>query len=174
MYKNFFAACSLLFMLSCGHAEQQKQQPQHYFNLKGYFEQEALRLNKKNALVQKTVAVNEAMETKAVHIADWNKEFANFIDADINKSAWQGFFKVTKNKNQEIYTATQEKVIVKKLLITRKENKIVAIKVLLNTSNYLYQSTDSLSYYPDSLYEISKTQKIRLMGQKKYNIKGQL
>jgi hypothetical protein len=172
MHKKILAGCCLLFLVACGNADQQQVLPQHYFSLKDYFKQEAARLNKTRPLVFKTVMVNNAAESRKMRIADWNKELANFTDADINKAAWQGLFKVTKNDREELYTSNNEKVLVKKLLITRKDNKISAVKILLNTSNYLYHSTDTLSYFPDSLYEIRKTQKIRLLNAKKYQIKG--
>jgi len=172
MHKYIVAGCFLLFFMSCCNTEQQKVQPQQYFDLKGYFQQEAARLNKTKPLVLKTVSVNDSTESKKIRIADWNKELANFSDADINKSAWLGSFKVEKSGQQEIYSSNDDKVLVKKLEISQKNNKIASIKILLNTSNYLYHSTDTLAYFPDSLYEIRKTQQIRFLSGKKYRVKG--
>lgn len=172
MHKNSFAGLSLLFLLSCGNPEQPQKVPQKYFDLKGYFQQEATRLNQTKPLVHKTVAVNEGTESKQIRITDWNKELANFSDADLNKSAWQGLFKVVKNEQQELYSSDNDKVLVKKLVVTRKDNKITGIKLLLHTSNYLYNSTDTLSYFPDSLYEVKKKQQIRFLKEKRYTIKG--
>ena len=174
MYKRILAGCSLMLMLACGNTEQAKVAVPHYFDLKGYIQQEAARLNKTKPLVSKTVAVNDSTENKSVRIDDWNKELANFSDADINKSAWLGLFKVLKNDQQEVYSSTDDKVLVKKLEISRKDNHISAIRIWLNTSNYLYNSTDTLTYIPDSLYEIRKTQQIRFLDRKKYQIKGVL
>ncbi len=174
MYKRFLAGCSLLFLLACGDAEQPKVAAPQYFDLKAYFRQEAARLNKSQPLVSKTVSVNDSSEHKKIRISDWNKELANFSDADINKSAWTGMFKVLKSDSQEVYSSTDDKVLVKKLEITRKDNNISAIRIWLNTSNYLYNSTDTLTYIPDSLYEIRKMQQIRLMDVKKYAVKGVL
>jgi len=172
MQKNILAACFFSLLMGCGNTEQQQKVPQKYFDLKGYFLQEAARLNKTKPLVLKTVALNNDIESKKLHIEDWNKELANFSDADINKSAWQGFFTVVKKEKEEVYTSNNDKVAVKELTVILKNNKISGIKILLKTSNYIYQSTDTLSYFPDSLYEIRKTQKIRLLNTKKYNIKG--
>jgi len=172
MYKSIVAGCFLLFFLSCGHTEQQQVHPQQYFDLKGYFQKEAARLNKTKPLVFKTVSVNDSSESKKIRIADWNKELANFSDADINKTAWLGMFKVEKNDQQEIYSSNDDKILVKKLQISRNNNKITSIRILLNTSNYLYHSTDTLAYFPDSLYEIRKTQQIKLLSVKKYRVKG--
>jgi hypothetical protein len=172
MQKHILAGSFLLFLMACSDTNQQQKLPQQYFDLKGYMQQEAARLNQTKPLVFKTVSVNDSTESRKVRIADWNKELANFSDADINKSAWQGMFKVERNKQQEVYSSNDDKVLVKKLEISRKNNKITSIKVLLNTSNYLYHSTDTLAYYPDSLYEIRKTQQIRFLSVKRYLVKG--
>jgi len=40
------------------------------------------------------------------------------------------------------------------------------------TKNILYQTTEKLSYFPDSLYLIEKDQKVRLMAKNKYKVQG--
>jgi len=45
---------------------------------------------------------------------------------------------------------------------------------VISNKNILYSSGDTLVYYPDSLYEIRKHQKIKLLAQKTYQITGKL
>jgi hypothetical protein len=172
MNKNILLGCILILFAACGNTTAPQNAPKKYFDLKGYFEQEAMRLNKTKPLVYKTVKVNEATENKKIRIADWNKELANFIDADINKNAWQGSFKIERTADQDLFTSNDEKIVVKKLKITYKNDKITTIEILLNTSNYLYHSTDTLTYQPEKGYEIKKTQQIKLLNPKRYEIKG--
>jgi hypothetical protein len=172
MNKNILAGCILMFFAACGNTTAPQNATMKYFDVKGYFEQEATRLNQTKPLVHKTVKVNEATENKKIRIADWNKELANFIDADINKNAWQGSFKIAKTPDQDVYTSDDDKILVKKLKISRENDKITAIEILLNTSNYLYHSTDTLIYLPERSYEIKKTQQIKLLNPKRYEIKG--
>lgn len=164
--------CLLLFGSSCTLKEQDKSNVTAYFDLAAYFKNEAARLAKSNLAITKTVAVNGTREEKKVKISDWEKEFETFISSDINKASWRGSFKLTKTEGEETYTSSSAKIPVKKLQIFYQNNKIRTIKVFINNNNNLYTSKDSLAYYPDSLYQINKTQQIKLMDEKKYIITG--
>jgi len=143
-----------------------------YFDLKGYIARETRRLTALNPEIDKTVIVNNAKEQKKLKIADWPKELSSFTDADINKSAWQGLFTADKKKDSETYITDQEKVPVKSLNISYKNGKIYGIRLLISNTNSLYTSNDTLSYFPDSLYEVKKAQNIRLLDGKSYTITG--
>ena len=164
--------CLLLFASSCNLKEQDKSNATAYFDLAAYFKKEAARLNKLDFTFIKAVVVNGSKEEKKVKISDWEKEFETFISSDINKASWRGSFKLTKTEGEEIYTSSSDKIPVKKLQIFYQNDKIKAIMVFINNNNNLYNSKDSLAYYPDSLYQINKTQHIRLMDKKKYIITG--
>lgn len=172
MRKILFFFAMPLFFYSCKPAKQEQGHNLNYFDLKGYFEKEALRLKTSNPIITKTVMVNGSGETKQIRLADWQKELAVFTDADINRSAWAGLFGVQKNNEQELYTSAVEKVPVKEVLILKKDNKPYHIQVLVNNTNMLYSSSDTLSYYPDSLYQIKKKQHIKLLSEKNYSITG--
>lgn len=168
---------SILFVLffgACNSAAPKKQLPVSYFDLKGYIGTEVKRLHTLNPEIDKTVEVNKAEEQKKLKIADWQKELSVFSDADINKSAWQGLFKLVKTENLDTYTSDNEKVPVKSLKIIYKDGKVKGIKILISNANSLYTSNDTLSYFPDSLYEIKKTQHIKLLNEKNYRIIGKL
>lgn len=172
MRRLFLLSGILLCLLACNPTETTQQNTLNYFDLKGYFEREGLRMNKRSPLLTKTVEVNEQTETKKIRIADWGKEFSVFKDADINRNAWKGLFGVKKTDAQDIYTSDNEKVPVKEVIINKENGKIYSIRILIKYSNVLYSSVDTLSYYPDSLYQIKKKQKIRLLSEKKYTISG--
>ena len=160
----------VLLSISCVQEEKVQTQATPYFDLENYFESEAARLNKANPKVHKTVVVNGEIEEKEVQIADWKQELESFIDADINKAAWRGAFSVQKDSATTIYSTQDEKIPIKKLIISFKENNVSAVVAIVNNTNKLYTSTDSLIYYPDSLYQIKKTQQIRFMQPKNYRV----
>lgn len=164
----------VLFLGACNSAAPKKQLAAPYFNLKGYIDTEVKRLRVLNPEIDKTVEVNKAEEQKKLKIADWQKELSAFSDADINKSAWQGLFKLNKTENLDTYTSDNEKVPVKSLKVIYKDGKVKGIKILISNANSLYTSNDTLSYFPDSLYEIRKTQHIKLLNEKNYRIIGKL
>lgn len=163
----------LLFFISCNDSADKKQKNDlTYFDVKGYFDKEAARLNKANPLINKVVNVNGAEESKRTKIADWNKELTLFSDADINRASWKGLFQLKKSEDQELYTSDNEKVPVKELLVFHKNNKVHGFKILIKNTNTLYTSVDTLTYYPDSLYQIKKMQNIKLLSEKSYTITG--
>ncbi|MET4083006.1 hypothetical protein ABIB40_002973 [Pedobacter sp. UYP30] len=145
-----------------------------YFDLKGYFEKEVERYNAKKPTVEKTVAINGKAEIKRLVIKDWQRELAIFTDADINKSAWQGAFTIEKSGSDTHYTSENKKIPVKEVFISNKFGKVAKVEVIIANVNLLYHSNDTLTYYPDSLYQIVKQQKIKLMGVKRYKIVGKI
>ncbi len=163
--------CFVLFA-SCNQKEQERSKVNRYFDLAGYFKNEASRLTKNNIPIFKTVRINSKSEQKKLTIKDWEKEFSSFIDSDINKSSWKGSFIVTNQNNVKTYISNDEKIAVNKIEIREREGKVTAVKIFIHNNNDLYVSKDSLSYFPDSLYEIKKVQKIKLMEEKRYQVIG--
>ncbi|WP_316805545.1 hypothetical protein [Pedobacter nototheniae] len=175
MTKNRYILVFALAFFSCN---QQKESEANtdllYFDTKGYFEKEASRLKEMNPLVQKSVFINGSTENKATKISDWEKELSTFIDADINKTSWKGSFKVNKTATADNYTSDNRKIPVKRITVVKLNGKITRIEIIRENKNIIYHSTDTLSYFPDSLYEIRKQQKIKLLNPKKYIIIGKL
>lgn len=161
-----------MLAISCNLKDKEKAGTKTYFDLEGYFKKEAIRLSKTNPIINKTVLINGKEEQKNINIKNWEQEFKSFIDADINKASWKGSFNETIVEGLTTYTSISDKIPVKKLEISLEKNRLTSIKVYLTNANDLYTSQDSLSYYPDSLYQIKKTQHIKLMDTKQYRITG--
>jgi hypothetical protein len=161
----------LITIFSCRYDDQKKERPA-YFDIATYFNKEALRLSKNNLAVNKTVWVDGKKEQKNIIIKNWEKEFEIFIDADINKASWKGFFSVNGNADEEVYVSNDKKIPVKKVIVKKNGERITAIQIFIHNTNDLYNSQDSLSYFPDSLYHIKKTQKIKLLSERKYEVTG--
>jgi hypothetical protein len=178
-----FILIAIVLFASCNQKEQTKSKVKTYFDLEGYFKNEAIRLSKKNRPILKTVSINGKSEQKQISIKNWEKEFGVFIDADINKGSWKGLFEESEASSPSIsdsdvfthvtyYQANDDKIPVKNLQIMESNGKIISIKIFIHHENDLYTSTDSLSYFPDNFYEIKKLQKIKLMDDKKYEVVG--
>jgi hypothetical protein len=173
MRNTLFLLLTVLFFGSCNSAAPKKQTSVlQYFDLKGFMDKEIRRLKQAGPEIDKTVMVNNTEEHKKFRIADWQKELSAFSDADINKPAWEGLFSRHKTAVTETYTSENDKVPVKSLTIQYRNTRVYKIKVLISNSNSLYTSNDTLSYFPDSLYQIRKTQHIRLLNAKNYRITG--
>ncbi|MCZ4222079.1 hypothetical protein [Pedobacter rhodius] len=173
MNKKLSILVFTLGFLACNQRDESKVNTNLlYFDINGYFKKETARLTKTNPKVIKGVSVNNVKETKVLKIADWAKEFAIFTNADINKASWNGSFKVEKTNKTENYTSDDKKIPVKRVVLTQENGRIKKLEIVISNKNLLYTSGDTLIYYPDSLYQIKKHQKIRLLSAKNYEITG--
>jgi len=169
---------AIIFSLlsSCKPDNVQEGVKPEYFDLAGYFKADTAKLRKLHHLTLKTVTHNGASETKKVHIDDWGLELSLFIQSDINKPAWRDSYTIqTGTDGSIVYTAKTPELKTREIVITRnKDNSIKWIMIYNASKNILYQTTEALSYIPDSLYTIKKTQHVRFLGINKYFIKGTL
>ncbi|KQM77290.1 hypothetical protein ASE74_18795 [Pedobacter sp. Leaf216] len=175
MVKKLYFLVFALALFSCNQRKEAEANTDLlYFDVKGYFEKEINRLQKLNPEVNKTVSINGAAENKIAKIANWTKELAIFVNADINKTSWKGSFKIKEQNGVDSYISDNKKIPIKKVSITWKGEKADKIEIIVDNKNILYRSLDTLTYFPDSLYSIKKQQKIRLLNEKKYSIVGKL
>lgn len=170
--KKYILGILVLGLFSCVKRENQSTGTLLYFDLKGYFEKEANRLQQAKPTVNKQVLSKGETEQKAIQIANWKSELAVFEAADINKASWRGEFTIKPLGDGISYTTTNEKIPVKKLEIFKTGNKITSIKIYKSSENRLYLAKDTLIYYPDSLYMVQSAQKIKLLAPKTYRIVG--
>ena len=143
-----------------------------YFDLKKYFTDEAARLSKHNAPIIKTVSYNGQPETKNILIKNWQRELDLFTSSDINKAAWKDSYKVFQNDSGMIYDAIDTNLHTRRIVIRLKANKVSSIFISNFTKNPLYQTSEKLIYYPDSVYFIEKHQSVKLLGTNNYQITG--
>jgi len=143
-----------------------------YFDIKGYFTAETSRLKKLDKPVVKTVTHNGASETKTIHINNWGTELDLFIGSDINRPAWKDSYTITCSDNFFIYKAKFPELKMRQMVIKKDKDVVKWILIFNRTKNILYQTTEKLSYFPDSLYLIEKDQKVRLMRKNKYKVQG--
>ena len=165
-----------VMLLTCGIACKPGIKNNGAFDLKGFMTKDTARLKKLNRFVIKTVVHNGVSETKKVQIADWGKELGLFIDADINKPGWKNSYTVIDEDSLLIYRAKDDpqhpKLIVRYLIIKKGRQKVKSILIYTKAKNVLYQSTQRLTYFPDSLYEIITEQKVKLLQKNVYKIRG--
>ena len=143
-----------------------------YFDLKGYLTKDTARLNKLNKPVFKTVSHNGITESKTVHIDNWGLELDLFIGSDINRPAWKSSYTIAAGDNILLYKAKDPLLKTQEMIIKLDKQKVKWIFIYNHTKNILYQTSEWLSYFPDSLYLIRKVQKVRLMGTNRYRIQG--
>jgi hypothetical protein len=143
-----------------------------FFDIKAYFTSDTAKLKRLNPFVQKIVTHNGVSEHQKVKVSDWGRELDLFIGADINKPALANSYTVVDNGDFLIYKAKYPELRMREMLIKRVNGKVKWILIYNKTKTFLYQTSEKLSYFPDSLYLIEKDQKVRLMGNNHYRIEG--
>jgi hypothetical protein len=123
----------------------------------------------------KTVTHNGVTESKKVKIDNWMRELSLFSESDINKPAWRDSYKIQQTDHTLIYMATDTTLKTREIIINKKQDGQVQYIAIYNyTKNLLYDTREKLTYMPDSIYKIEKTQHVKLLGTNKYVIVGSL
>jgi hypothetical protein len=160
-------------LASCKPDVKENQGTLKYFDLKGFFKADSARLSQRHPLVTKTIVQNGKAQTKKVYINNWGNEFDLFASSDINKPAWRDSYTINASDSVIVYTAkVPGELKTSRIIISKNGNKIKWILIYNHTKNMLYENTEKLTYFPDSVYSIAKQQKVRLLGKNLYTITG--
>lgn len=166
-----------MFSLSGGCTSDIKKtdnRPNYYFDLKGYFDGEAIRLDSSNLLVEKSVSKNNDVERKKIRIKNWAIELDLFISSDINKTAWKNSYTKDSSATKIGYKAKSIGLKTRSIVIYLKNQKPNFIRIINHQKNYLFENTEILKYYQDSVYQITKKQKLLFRNWDVYFIEGKL
>ncbi|MFN8347989.1 MAG: hypothetical protein U0X91_23495 [Spirosomataceae bacterium] len=183
----------LLFGLICFFIFQSCQNPADtaasngYFDLKGFISNQITELNKRKPLVVKEMAMGNNNDKKQTSDIDWAKELELFIQADLNKQAYQLSYDVIHpTPTTSLYLLKSgEKLPVKSLkIIVDEASKLPgSVEALIKTENKLYDSEKLISLTctrrPEGVwlvktYEIRGFQQLALSEKKAFSIKGNL
>ena len=172
-------ACGLVLMTAACQTRpaevRQNVTSQFFFDLKGYFEKEAERLNAAQPRLKKTVAVNGKSEEKTLTEQDYEKELAVFLNADINRPAWLDQYQIdstlTTGRLQSIrYRATSPKLQVQEIRIAFDQGKVSEIIIDKKADNIVAGSTQHLEYRPETGYQIRSLQETAIAKGKELSI----
>ncbi|MFC5282133.1 hypothetical protein [Pedobacter alpinus] len=171
MIKFFYLFIIVILFSGCNSCNEPTTRKQiYYFDLQAYFGEQAVLL--KNKSIVKTVAKNKVAEKQNLIISNWEQEFSLFTESDINKAAWKDSYTKDSTANKIKYTAKEVDLRVRSIEINLQNLKPSKITIVNQGDNYLYHTTDTLTYIPDSLYQIKKHQKVILLGLNNYVITG--
>jgi hypothetical protein len=162
----------IIALSSCKPEVKETKNTLQYFDIKGYFRADSARLSAKHGSIIKTVTHNGVTQTKKVKIDNWGRELELFINSDINKPAWRASYSVSTGKDIVVYEAKVPGLKTRRILIGRNGGRIKWILIFNHTKNLLYENVEKLTYFPDSVYQIEKSQKVRLLGKNIYSVKG--
>lgn len=164
-----------IFLSGCIERSVPPQTEKFYFDLKGFFEQEASYLYEQNITAEKYLINEKDTQILTLSNINWEKELAPFINSDINKPAWKESYTVDSvlmnEKLQSIIYSSSEKNLLAKQIQIRFYNDNVSHVYIENASkNYIYNSAQILSYHVRKGFAIEGEQDIVLGKDLHYKI----
>ena len=156
-----------IFLSGCIEGRVPPEKEKFFFDLKGFFEKEASLLNEQKITAEKYLISEKDTQKLILSSLNWEKEFAPFINSDINKPAWKGSYNVDSVlKDQKIqsviYTSLEKNLPVKQIQIHFNNDNVSNVYIENATKNYVYNSGQILSYYAKKGFAIEGEQDIVL------------
>jgi hypothetical protein len=177
--KPFKIFCSVVLctsgLLACRPDVHESNADRRYFDLRKFINTDSARLNKAHTKVTKTVMHNtDYRQTKDIAIKNWGQELGLFSASDINKPAWRDSYTIQARGDSVVYTANDAELVTRRMAIHAVKGEVKKIEINNFAKNILYQTTEHLVYYPDSLYIIDKLQQVKVIGTNRYLVTGKL
>jgi len=162
----------VFFLFSCGsNTETFSEKP--YFDIKSYISKQADSLKKQESVWSKKVVTEGRTEEKTftAEDAEWNTELALFLEADLNKKAYQGKFEIDSSemlKSKTVrYRSSQTKVKEFDIRYFNEDRSWPGISCKISKENLFYQSEFELISEPFQYYSYKGFQKIKGWGKPK-------
>lgn len=183
----FSWAVAFSLLTSCM-PEIEGKEKETYFSTKTYFQEVIQSLSQEEITLLKEANINGEQENKTLRISQdstfWQREFQVFMEADINKPALIGQYRVdtvaTKDKvtSQEVkeiqYTAQSDDLRTRtmKVWVTVAEQEVVGIHIETSDKNVIYASGQTLSYLADKEYTIDAYQEVVSQPREAYTLRS--
>lgn len=171
----FFSACS---------QKQNNTGIEPYFSLTDYFNSQVQVLFSQKYKLAKSMLVDGNADEKNYEKVDWHRELQVFFDADINAPSRVGKYKGdtisadsgNKKIKKYIYSALQNDLPVKKIIVTINANRdsVTEIFVQTETKNWYDKTITTLDYIPQQKFDIFSTETELIFGTRIYEVKGDI
>jgi hypothetical protein len=144
--KNLMAFIFVFGMLlGCGSAEKPMQN-NTYFAWSAFLKHQMNGYAKSNQRVHKTVVLDGKKEVKIVSNLDWEKEFALYLEADLNKLAYEKSYDNLSEPGFYWYSLKKdENLPVKKMIIhLDAEERPTKVEIEMAQKNFLFETRKKL------------------------------
>jgi len=132
-------------LLACGSSEKSIQK-NTYFAWSAFLKQEINGYAKSNQRVHKTVILDGEKEVKMVSNLDWEKEFALYLDADLNKPAYEKSYDNLSEPGFYWYSLKKdENLPVKKMIVHLDGEELpTKVEIEITQKNFLFETRKKL------------------------------
>lgn len=168
----------LIVLSSC--IEKPQARTQNYFRLREFILQQIALAEKQDWTIQKKVKLNEKEGKELESNPSWEDEWEMFIQADINKPAFQNSYTIDTVGNRIIYAAkAEENLEIKEIVVELDDlNEPINIFIKTENKNILFHTKRNLSIelkdHQIANYEIRGYQKIILLNATEYSVSGEI
>ncbi len=164
-----YIVCVVSVMLSC----ENKNKDLKFFDIPAFFKQEIEIIKTSNYVVTKSYSYNgegSKMDMKASDI-NWEKEFAIFLECDINKPAYFANMEILHApydsiESSVVYLSRSKKLNIQSVKIESIHGETSTISIKINKSNLISTTSIDAYYYKGTSYSIYGIQTIKKLGEK--------
>lgn len=168
-------------MSSCseGPAAIYYENQRNYYDLPSFFAEEIANLQAKGQWVRKHVTKDGHSHIIERGNIDWKEELDAFKEADINRPAWRGQFKVDSISLERVFVITyktiNKEIPVKNVVVTidKETNQCLQITVDRRTENFLYSSDQSLYFTTGEGYMMKGKLSVTMLFDSEYSIESE-
>ncbi|QRR02279.1 hypothetical protein [Dyadobacter sandarakinus] len=181
-----FLAFTFIILSGCEKHEKSTDQKKVYFDLKGFIDNQIVYLSEKKPPLIKHAMLDGTQEDHTIKVVDWKKELELFMQADINKPAYNNSYSVDSSRANFLHYSlkTTEKLPVRDLQIQLDSvtRVPVFVKALLQSENKIYKSEKTIQLHCTkknnlwgiSGYAVTGYQKLVLMDKREFNITAEI
>ena len=175
---NFSLFAIFLLALSCEQPELDATITDGRFPLNDFVQGEIKKIEGENLKIEKTIHQNGHVETTIQSNDGWIDMLKYIGKSDFNKPSSSGLFLIdsilTGNSKTKIFTASKEKISPKKVEIKYINDSVIEINYQIVEKNLLFETSESRSYFVDSLIVIERNQSVRFLSDSKTKIETKL
>lgn len=139
----------LLALVSCQTPAETSTEPNAYYDVKGFVQNQIQLLSQQQPTIEKTMVVGQEEEKRTTKSVDWKKELELFLQADINKPAFRLSYATQRpdSLTYEYTLQTEEDLPVRflKVVLDKTSGKPALIEAEISSKNKLYESEKYLS-----------------------------
>ncbi len=153
---------------SCQTPAAQQHEPDVYYNVKGFVQEQIQLLSQQKPTVSKSMMVGDQREQRTTHEVNWQKELELFVQADINKPAYRASYSIGRpdSLTYEYTLKSEEDLPVRhlKVVLDRPSGKPALIEATILSENKLYESEKNLLLRSASQGGAWRVQSYRIQG----------
>ncbi len=172
-----YLALALILIPACsgGIGKKNAGQPQAFFGLKEYMQQETQQLSALQPRVLKRISIDGKAEEQVFDSLDYSKELAVFSRSDINKTAWFDKYRVDSTfqagqLRQATYTALDEKLKTRLMEIEYDEGAVTSVHILNRTESLVADVYQDMYYRAGKGYSLMTKQSTALSDEKEIRV----